>query len=331
MSTHRDVPALDPRERHHRIAGPIEGLSLFLRHLGPLHPAGRAARPVLYVHGGTFPSALSIAYRFDGRSWRDELVDAGFDVWGLDFYGFGGADRYPEMAAPAADHPVLGGAEIAGRQIEHALRFIRDRHDGARVSIIAHSWGTIATGRCAGQAPELIDRLVLFGPIAWRPRTAAPATFQAWRPVSVEDQWRRFVAEVPEGEPAVLSRRHFAKWAEAYLDSDPESRGRTPPSVKVPSGPWHDIAQAHAGALAYEPAAVRAPVAIVRGEWDSLATDRDARWLFDAFTHAPLKRDVKIARATHLIHLESGRYALYREAEAFLRGGDVAPTPRHPD
>ncbi len=325
MANPQVLPALDPRETHHRIAGPIDGLSLFLRQLGPERPAG--ARPVLYVHGGTFPSALSIAHRFDGRSWRDELIDAGFDVWGLDFYGFGGADRYPEMAEPASDHDVLGGAEIASRQLEQALCFIAARH-GAPVSVIAHSWGTIATARCAGRAPELVDRLVLFGPIVWRPRTAAPANFQAWCLVSLEDQWTRFVAEVPDGAPAVLSRRHFGPWGEAYLDSDPESRTRTPPSVKVPSGPWHDIAQAHAGVQAYDPAAVRAPVAIVRGEWDSLASDQDAHRLFDALVNAPAKRDIKIARATHLMHLESARHALYRETECFLRGDDAATTLR---
>src|SRR5262249_13045318 len=135
----------------------------------------------------------------------------------------------------------------------------------------------------------------------------------------------RFVAEVPPGAPAVLSPRHFADWGEAYLDSDPDSRGRVPPSVKVPSGPWHDIAQAHAGALGYDPAAVRAPGATIPGECDSRATDADARWLFEALRNAPAKRDVKIDRATHLMHLEAGRYALYRETEAFLRGGDIAP------
>ena len=51
---------------------------------------------MLYIHGATFPSALSIAHRFDGTSWRDVLNEAGFDVWGLDFYGFGHSDRYPK-------------------------------------------------------------------------------------------------------------------------------------------------------------------------------------------------------------------------------------------
>src|SRR5207302_5054329 len=44
--------------------------------------------------------------------------------------------------------------------------------------------------------------------------------------------------------------------------------------------------------------------------------------LFDALINAPIKRDVKISRGTHLMHLESSRYALYREAQLFLEGGD---------
>jgi hypothetical protein len=51
------------------------------------------------------------------------------------------------------------------------------------------------------------------------------------------------------------------------------------------------------------------------------------RWLFDAFTAAPVKRDVKIGRGTHLMHLESMRLALWRESIDFLTGDDVAPVP----
>src|SRR5579863_6013289 len=120
--TQMQVTKLDEREQHFRIPGPISGLRLFLRHLPPKRQEGRT-KAVLYVHGGTFPSALSIAHRFDGRSWRDELCDQGFDVWGLDFLGFGESDRYPEMAEPAERNGVLGTAEIAGRQVEHAVRW----------------------------------------------------------------------------------------------------------------------------------------------------------------------------------------------------------------
>jgi pimeloyl-ACP methyl ester carboxylesterase len=306
---------LDPKEELFHVPAGLGRLRLLLR----AFPAAGAARGVvLYVHGATFPSALSIAHRFDGQSWRDALAAEGFAVWGLDFLGFGGSDRYPEMAEPAAAHPPLGGAEPASRQIESAVRFICAHHAVPRLSIIAHSWGTIATGRFAARCPELVDRLVLFGPIARRAGSAPPPASPAWRLVTLEDQWQRFTAEVPEGETPVLARRHFEPWGEAYLDSDPGSRGRTPASVKVPNGPAHDIAAAWAGDLAYDPGLIRAPVAIIRGAWDTLVSDADAAWLLDALAAAPVRRDIKIARGTHLMHLEEQRHALHREATAFL-------------
>jgi pimeloyl-ACP methyl ester carboxylesterase len=70
---------------------------------------------------------------------------------------------------------------------------------------------------------------------------------------------------------------------------------------------------------------VTAPVAIIRGEWDGLIPDEDARWLFDAFSASPMKRDIKISRATHLMHLEAMRFALYRESIAFLTADDQGP------
>lgn len=320
------VAQLDPREQHFRIASPHDGLSLFLRYLPAERAPATAGKVVLYVHGGTFPSALSIAHRFDGISWRDALCAVGFHVWGLDFHGFGAlSDAYPEMTAPAERHPPLGRAEDASRQLEQAVRFIAAHHGIARLSLIAHSWGSIVAGHFAGRFPELVDRLVFFGPIAQRPRRADPVRLPAWRLISLRDQWDRFVADVPSGEAPVLSPRHFAEWGEAYLGIDPESRSRTPAAVKTPSGAFQDIFDAWAGALAYDPGRIRAPVAIIRGEWDGMCTDEDAGWLWRALSASPLRRDVKIDRATHLMHLESGRFALYRETEAFLAGRDRAP------
>src|SRR5262249_49401440 len=177
---------LDPSEEHFRIESPHAGLSLFLRYLPPAHEVERDGRVVLYVHGGTFPSALSIAHRFGGWSWRDELCVAGFHAWALDFHGFGClSDPYPEMASSADSTPPLGRAEDASRQLERAIRFVRARHRNARVSIIAHSWGTMVSGLLAGRCPDLIDRLVFFGPITWRPRTKDPVRLPAWRVVSL--------------------------------------------------------------------------------------------------------------------------------------------------
>ena len=69
---------------------------------------------------------------------------------------------------------------------------------------------------------------------------------------------------------------------------------------------------------------MRAPVAIIRGEWDAYCTDADAQWLFAALNASPERRDIKISRGTHLMHLETMRHALYRESIAFLEG---SPAP----
>ena len=104
-------------------------------------------------------------------------------------------------------------------------------------------------------------------------------------------------------------------------------RSRDPFGVKTPLGPFSEIIKAWHGQLAYDPAKVLAPTAIIRGEWDGLIPDEDARWLFDALSHAPAKRDIKIGRGTHLMHLETMRLALWRESLNFLQGDDAAPIP----
>jgi pimeloyl-ACP methyl ester carboxylesterase len=314
---------LDDRERHFSIASPRSGLRLFLRHLAPTRARFAERKAVLYVHGATFPSALSIAHRFDGRSWRDELCEAGFHVWGLDFLGYGGSDRYPEMDEPPESHAPLGTAEEATEQIITAVRFILEQELMPRLSVIAHSWGAMPAVRFASSRPSWVERLVLFAPIVPRAPTTSTDSIgplPAWCTVSLRDQWSRFIEDVPTNEPPVLSRIHFAVWGERDLDSAVGSRTRTPASVKVPSGPYLDIRRAWSGKWRYDPSKVRAPVCLLRGEWDRVATRDDARVLFESLSAAPLKRDITLSRGTHLMHLESGRHALYRESICFLSG-----------
>jgi pimeloyl-ACP methyl ester carboxylesterase len=325
MMATETLEKLDAREVHFRIPGPIKGLQIFLRYLPPARSAGRP-KVVLFIHGMSFPSALSIAHRFDGRSWRDELCNAGFDVWGVDFYGFGYSDRYSEMSQPPESNPPFGQAEEISQQIDCAVRFICDQHAAPKLSVIAHSGGTIGTALFAIRNPDMVDRLVFFAPIAQRepaqrePKDEPAPRFPAWRLISLKDQWQRFTEDVPSGQPPVLSEEPFRDWGERYLSTDVDSSTRSPASVKTPTGMIHDIISAWQGRLSYDPSRVSAPVAIIRGEWDRMCTDVDARWLFDALSNSPVKRDVKISRATHLMHLEKHRYALYREAQTFLEG-----------
>ncbi len=177
----------------------------------------------------------------------------------------------------------------------------------------------MTAGRFAGEHSELVERIALFGPIVRREILKSVPPLGPWRFLAIDEQHKRFVEDVPAGHPAVLAEANFPAWAVACLNADPTHSSRTPPSVKTPNGPIADIMAAWSGSLAYDPAKIKSPVAIVRGEWDSLCTDADVAWLLASLSSAPEKTDIKIPMATHLTHLEIGRAALYRASIEFLK------------
>jgi len=115
--------------------------------------------------------------------------------------------------------------------------------------------------RFAAQRPPALRSLSLFGPIAPREGGAPPASPGAWRLLTMWEQYRRFVADVPRGQPPVLADRHIEAWSRAWLATDPDSATRTPPAVKVPCGPVADLL-ACAGGQALD-AHLRGAVAVV--------------------------------------------------------------------
>lgn len=276
------------------------------------------APPVLYVHGATFPSALSVGFDFGDGSWLDDWTLRGFDAWAFDFAGFGNSDRYPEMSEPADRHPPLGRAPEEARQVVAVLALIR-RETGRRASLVAHSWGSLPAARAAIAEPDAVDRLVLFAPIARR-TGGNTAALSAWTDVTNAAQHGCFVEDVPKGHPPVLVA--FDRWASAYLASDPGAAERSPPAVRIPNGPCADNADAWSGRLAWSPAQLTRPLAIVRGAWDSLCTDADAAMLLDAAMAAPQRHDRRLEAGTHLMHLETGRRVLYESVGRALRGDE---------
>lgn len=277
------------------------------------------APAVLYVHGATFPSALSVGFDFGHGSWLDDWTARGFDAWAFDFAGFGESARYTAMAEPADRHAPLGRAPEAAAQVAAVLALIRRETGHQRVSLVAHSWGSMPAAGAAIAQPDAIDRLVLFGPIARRTTMPAPFRLPAWSDVTVDAQHARFVEDVPKGHPPVLVA--FDRWAPAYLASDPGSATRTPAAVRIPNGPRADNADAWSGRLAWKPAELARPLAIVRGSWDTLCNDADVAMLLQAATSAPERHDCKLDAGTHLMHLETGRRALYDAVGRALKGG----------
>ena len=166
----------------------------------------------------------------------------------------------------------------------------------------------------------------LFAPVTVRPSAAIappPAASQpSHYPLTLWAQYRRFVEDVPRGQPQVFDEAHFERWGAAFLKTDPDARLRTPPAVSTPAGPQLDVRAMWSGQALYDPARIVAPALLVRGEWDSVCDADDARRLLGAMGGA-VRVAATIPGATHLMHLEARRGLLYNEVNKFLleRGG----------
>ena len=216
MTDFSTATQLDPREEHFRIPGTARGIVA----LPPL-PAGSPTAK----SGRAAPCFTCMAQHFrrHSRSRIASTANPGATRCARQVSTSGGSTSTASVTPTAirkwssrrAENPPLCVAQDAARQLEAAVRFILGHQNIEKLSLISHSWGSMPTGLFAAEHPALVDRLVLFAPIGRREprRYETPPTFPAWRIVTPEDQWNRFIEDVPAHEPPVLSRLHFDDWS----------------------------------------------------------------------------------------------------------------------
>ncbi len=290
-----------------------------MRHTAPDHANG--ALPVLFVHGASFPSGLSFDFRMEGQSWMDWMAARGYDVYALDFPGYGLSDRYPADAAPPPGRARQVAADV-GSAVDAILRLTGK----GKVLLVAHSWGGSVAARYAQEHSDKVAKLVLFAAITPRATPGAPAAPatpatppSAWEELTPAQRIAAMDSLRPAGEPPQLHADVYSHWGAHWLASD----GRSTGAVRFPSGPGADIAELQQGGSYYDPARLRLPVLLVRGEWDAWPGDADYRELLASLRNAPEKRYAVIPRGTHVMHLEAARSQLYAVVQEFL--GQLMP------
>ena len=169
-----------------------------------------------------------------------------------------------QMNGPAARQPAArpragGGVVQIGAVVDH-IRKARGRRAGSyRRAFMGHGrCRTVRRRPCRGRR----SRMVWFGPIAQRQIEGLPSPERigAWRDLSVAEQLKRFVEDVPPGSSAGPDRTGTGRVGPG-LAGDRSRCGvaRTPPAVRIPNGPQADIIAAMSGNLAYDPRRVVAP------------------------------------------------------------------------
>ncbi|MGB9990861.1 alpha/beta fold hydrolase [Pseudoduganella rhizocola] len=294
--------------------GHRERLKLGIRHKKTDVKAG--TDPVLFLHGSSFPSALAFDFQMEGGSWMDRLATQGFDVYALDFPGYGLSGRYPEMSSGAA-HPVGQASQVAddvGRAVDLILRMTGKR----RVILVGHSWGGSVAARYAGLHPERVSKLVLFAAITARSGGTPEAVTSAYEELTPEQRITGMNSLAPQAERPQLAPEVFSRWGAEWLASDKAGVNGSKDKVRFPSGPSQDVADLSQGRSYYDPAAIRAQVLLVRGEWDTWPSHDDYTALLGSLRNAAGKDYRVIRKGSHVAHLEASRHELYAEVLRFL-------------
>lgn len=293
-------------------------LNIALSHL----PSGGSSNdyPILFLHGSSFPSALSFGFKMSGESWMDDLSHKGFDVFALDFLGYGNSDRYPEMLTNSMGGRPLGRASEVYQDVDKAVNLIIEKTKKNKVYLIGHSWGGSVAALYASKHPDKVAKLVMFAAITARNSNAEGEilsdSFETMTPSQRIEAMKRLT---PKGKDCRLENEVLETWGDIWLRSDPLSEKFHSEYVRFPAGPSQDIEDLEHNKPYYDPAEIKVPVLIVRGEWDKYPSYDDAQILFTNLENAPLKKYVVIERGTHVMHLEKSRHQLYDEVSRFLQ------------
>ncbi len=277
-------------------------LAMYRKRLGAPQP-GEAARPVLFlVHGSSMSARSSFDLTVPDRgeySSMNVFARYGFDVWTMDHEGYGKSDR------------TDGNSDIASgvEDLKAAAAVIAKDTGQTRYHFLGKSSGALRAAAFAVAEPTRANRLIL-----------AAYTYTGKGSPTLAKR----------GEQVEYFRTHNTRLRDrAMIESifTRDKPGTTDPAVpkaladaelvygdQVPTGTYLDMT-AHLPVI--DPTKVLSPVALLRGEFDGIATMED---LWDFFRQLPNgdKQFSVIAGAAHAIGTSHNRQAFWHVAQAFL-------------
>jgi pimeloyl-ACP methyl ester carboxylesterase len=312
------------RTEEHYVPARDPGIQLYVRNRAPKGLGSfTPEKTVLFVHGATYPSEAVFDLNVGEGSWMDYIARRGYDVYLLDIRGYGRSTRPEAMSSPAEAHAPFARTDEAAADIAAAVDFILQRRGITQLNLIGWSWGTTTTALYSTRQPEKVRKLVMFAPVftpGKLPDPPPPVPQAAYRSVTLEQARQRWFAGVPVEKQAALAPQEWIEsWSRALLASDPEGSQQSPPVVRAPNGVLVDIVgEWLRGRRLYDPALLRAPTLIIKGDWDVDTPAAMAQGLFASLSGVPYRSYIEIGEGTHMLALEKHRGRLFREVQSFL-------------
>ena len=264
------------------------------------------------VHGSSISARPSFDLAVPGSGTEYSLMNVfgawGFDVWTLDHEGYGRSSR------------TDGNSDIASgvEDLKAAAEVVARATGRPRLHFYGGSSGALRAGAFAMARPERVDRLILEAftftgkgsPTLTKRREGLEYFRTHHRRPRDRDMIRSIFTRDKPGtsDPAV---------AEALADAE------LPFGDSIPTGTYLDMT---ANLPVVDPARVQAPVLLVRGEHDGIATEED---LLDFYRRLPNadRQFVVLAGASHAVALGHTRNQLWHVMRAFL---EMPARDRHP-
>jgi pimeloyl-ACP methyl ester carboxylesterase len=264
--------------------------------------AGKSTLPVLFLVHGSSTSSAGFDLTVPGHgeySIMDAFARFGYDVWTMDFTGYGRSSR-DEGNSNIAD----GVADLKA-----ALPVVVRETGQQRFHVFGESSGALRAGAFAAAQPEMVDRLVL-----------AAFTYTG------------------EGSPTLKDRAKQVEFYRTH-NRRPRDRdmirsiftrdkpGTTEPAVgealadvemkfgdDVPTGTYLDMT---ANLPIVDPLKVHVPLMLVRGEYDGIATEVD---LMNFYKQLPVadRQFIILPGAAHALALGINRRQFWHVVHAFL-------------
>ena len=277
-------------------------LYIFRKRVGD--PASdRETRPVLFLaHGSSVSSRPTFDLTVPGHddySLMDTFARYGFDVWTMDFEGYGHSSKGP------GNSDIAAGAEDLKAASEVVLR----ETGQSRFHLYGESAGSLRAGVFAMQEPQRVNRLILMA-FTWTGEGSSTLSKRAesvdyYRTHSRRPRDRNMIRSIftrdrpGTSDPAV---------AEAMADAELKF-GDT-----VPTGTYLDMTTK---LPLVDPLKLKVPVMIARGEYDGIASEDD---LLNFFKKLPVgdREFVVLPGAAHLIAFGTNRRQFFHVMRCFL-------------
>ena len=269
--------------------------------------AGESARPVVFfVHGSSVTSRV-FDLNVPGKgeySVMNEFARYGFDCWTMDHENYGKSGR------------TSGNADIASgvEDLKVAVDLITLETGQKKFHFIGESSGALRAGAYAMVAPDRIDRLV-FAAFTYKgegsPTLAKRAEQLAYyRSHNMRKRDREMIRSIAtRDKPGTSDPAAIEALADAEMVFGDQ----------IPTGTYLDMT---ANLPVVHPDKVLAPVLLVRGEYDGIATVADLEEFYNLLPNGD-RQFIILPGTAHSVALAINRQLFWHVTRAFL----TMPTP----